>query len=211
MRRLNRFCIAAMASLMLVSVSLYCRGDRLWSPQIDNSKNLKPGRPQSAAPTGARRIAPALQPLQFDDPLLLLEQEEPEARSEWFISQRAYPFDTVSAEARREAWESVRHQKQADDDDISPAASNTWQHIGPSPTTSAYLSAWGMTSGRINAVAVSNANSQIIIIGSSTGGLWRSTNGGASFAPVSDDQVDLAVGSLSFSKSDPQIVYAGMG
>src|SRR5207253_6381536 len=44
-----------------------------------------------------------------------------------------------------------------------------------------------------------------------TGGIWRSTDGGASFAAVSDDQVDLAVGSLAFARSNPAIVFAGMG
>src|SRR5262249_1086781 len=31
------------------------------------------------------------------------------------------------------------------------------------------------------------------------------------FVEVTDDQVDLAVGSIAFSNSDPSIVYAGMG
>lgn len=201
MRRLNfRLCIAVMASLILVSGSLFFVRDRLWSAGETSEQ-------PRLSPTGAL----LLEPSESEDPLSLLETEQPEERSEWFISQRAYPFDSVSAEARREAWESVLQHRQALDGSLSPAASNVWQQIGPSPTNSAYNSAWGVTSGRINSVAVSPANSQIILIGSSTGGIWRSTSGGSNFAPVSDDQVDLAVGSISFSKSDPQIVYAGMG
>jgi photosystem II stability/assembly factor-like uncharacterized protein len=73
------------------------------------------------------------------------------------------------------------------------------------------LSSWGQTSGRVNAVAVSPSNSQVVLVGSSTGGIWRSTNGGASFDAVSDDQVDLAVGSIAFAGSNPNVVYAGMG
>jgi photosystem II stability/assembly factor-like uncharacterized protein len=73
------------------------------------------------------------------------------------------------------------------------------------------MSNWGQTSGRINTVAVSPASGQVVLIGSSTGGIWRSTNGGASFIPVSDNHVDLAVGSIAFSKSSPSVVYAGMG
>jgi photosystem II stability/assembly factor-like uncharacterized protein len=50
-----------------------------------------------------------------------------------------------------------------------------------------------------------------VLLGSSTGGIWRSTDSGETFVPVSDDQVDLAVGSIAFSKSNPLIAYAGMG
>src|SRR5262249_3133973 len=69
----------------------------------------------------------------------------------------------------------------------------------------------GFTSGRINAIAVSPTNSQIVLIGSATGGIWRSIDGGNAFNPVSDNQVDLAVGTIAFAPSNSNIVYAGMG
>jgi photosystem II stability/assembly factor-like uncharacterized protein len=135
--------------------------------------------------------------------------EDPEGRADWFLDQRLYPQNTLPAEARREAWDSISLQGIATAS-VAPAAA-AWKTIGPGPTHSAYPSNWGTTSGRINAVAVSPSNAQIVLAGSSTGGLWRSTNAGTSFAPVSDDQVDLAVGSIAFAKSDTSVVYAGMG
>ena len=42
-------------------------------------------------------------------------------------------------------------------------------------------------------VAVSPANPEIILVGGATGGIWRSSDGGANFFPVSDDQVDTIV------------------
>jgi photosystem II stability/assembly factor-like uncharacterized protein len=68
-----------------------------------------------------------------------------------------------------------------------------------------------MTSGRVNSVAVSPVNSQLVLLGSSTGGIWRSADAGETFVPVSDDQADLEVGYLGFAKGNPSIVYAGMG
>src|SRR5262249_41901939 len=78
-------------------------------------------------------------------------------------------------------------------------------------TNSAFPNNWGLTSGRINAIAVSPANDQLVLVGSATGGIWRSLDGGTTFIPVTDNQVDLAIGSIAFSKSNPQIIYAGMG
>jgi hypothetical protein len=43
------------------------------------------------------------------------------------------------------------------------------------------------------------------------GGVWKSTDGGQSFAPVFDDQPDSAVGSIAVAPSDPNVVYAGGG
>ena len=118
-------------------------------------------------------------------------EKEPEGKNDWFRFQRAYPFDDVPADARRKAWDN-RPPKAAQH-------SQTWMPLGPQPTTSAFPANWGNTSGRINAVAVSPANPNLILIGAATGGLWRSTDGGANFVPVSDSQVDLAVGCIAFA------------
>lgn len=137
------------------------------------------------------------------------EGDNPDARSDWFTFQRTYPTDSIPADARHKAL--VAASKIKIESNIEPMAARGWQAIGPAPTSSFFPGNWGTTSGRINAVAVSPANPGIVLVGSSTGGIWRSTDGGASFAPVSDQQTDLAVGSLAFSKSNPSIVYAGMG
>lgn len=136
-------------------------------------------------------------------------EEDPEGRGDWFLFQRIYPFSAIPADARRRAWEAQRELAVAET--VSPEASSIWRPIGPTPTLSAWYSAWGLTSGRVNSIGVSPANPRIVVIGSATGGIWRSTDGGDTFIPVSDDQVDLAVGSLVFSSTNPSIVYAGMG
>jgi photosystem II stability/assembly factor-like uncharacterized protein len=138
-----------------------------------------------------------------------IEEEDTEGRSDWFTFQRTYPSNAIPPDARLRAWQSSPGYQL--DSVVGPQAAQTWHAIGPSPTVSAWLPFWGLTSGRVNAVAVSAANSSLVLIGSSTGGIWRSTDGGDSFVPVSDDQVDLEVGSLAFSKSSPAIAYAGMG
>ena len=139
--------------------------------------------------------------------------EEVLRREEWFMFRRSYPFAEPPADGRRLAWESRPRRDKGDggEPDLLAAGTQGWRAIGPAPTTPAFPNNWGLTSGRINSIAISPANPQLVLVGASTGGIWRSTDGGANFAPVSDAQVDLAVGSIAFSRSNPAIVYAGMG
>ena len=137
-----------------------------------------------------------------------VREDDPNGRADWFMYQRMYPFDKVPDGARRLAFEEVLRRGEG----FGPAgAGTTWSRIGPFPTTSAFPNNGGFTSGRINTIAVSPANTQIVLVGSATGGIWRSTNGGTVFTPVSDGQADLAVGAIAFAPGDPNIVYAAMG
>ena len=155
------------------------------------------------------RVTPSLFPSSGETGSRPGLEEDTDGRSDWFTFQRTYPLNSIPVDARRRAWNlSPRYQLESL---IVPQAAKTWHPIGPTPTVSAWYPFWGLTSGRVNTVAVSPAKSTLVLIGSSTGGIWRSTDGGDSFAPVSDDHVDLAVGSIAFSRSNPSIAYAGMG
>lgn len=151
------------------------------------------------------KLKPVLQPVRIDDDKDDEEKEieDVNGRKDWFTFQRMYPFDSIPRDARQLAWQSRVEELNS--------LELAWQSIGPTPTASAFPSNWGITSGRINTIAVSPTNSQLILVGGATGGIWRSTNGGTTFAPTSDSQVDLAVQSIAFSPSNSSIVYAGMG
>lgn len=141
------------------------------------------------------------------------EEEEFEGnateRLNWFYAQRAYPLDKIPALAREDAY--TKRPRAKNDDNSTEFVRRTWQNIGPQPVASDREWLIGKVSGRINAIAVCPNNPNIILIGASTGGIWRSTDAGQNFSPVSDDQVDLPVGDLTFSKSNPNIAYAAMG
>jgi photosystem II stability/assembly factor-like uncharacterized protein len=136
--------------------------------------------------------------------------EDPEMRLNWFLFQRTYPADTLPSKGRFNAFSSVSllHSGQPAPQPTPPT--ERWRRVGPSPIAPKFPS-MGVTSGRVSAIAVSPADPNVILVGGATGGIWRSTDGGDTFVPVSDDQVDLAVGSLAFAPSNPSVVYAGMG
>src|SRR5690349_15365264 len=48
--------------------------------------------------------------------------------------------------------------------------------------------------------------------GATGGGLWKTTDGGESWAPVTDGQVtSSSVGAVAVSESNPDVVFIGMG
>ncbi len=163
----------------------------------------EPGEQKNSA-----QVSQPLLPGKSDEESTPGGDEDPEGRDDWFLFERSYPNDSIPSDARRKAWDSRPRGRGAGIE--AQASSTTWRAIGPAPTNSAFPNL-GVVSGRINSIAISPSDPRTVLVGSGTGGVWRSSNRGASFVPVSDDQVDLAVGSIAFSPSNPSIAYAGMG
>ena len=66
--------------------------------------------------------------------------------------------------------------------------------------------------GRIaDIVAVQEGQRLTIYVGSASGGVWKSSDGGTTFKPVFDKQSALSIGSLAIDPSNPQTVWVGTG
>lgn len=66
-------------------------------------------------------------------------------------------------------------------------------------------------SGRVTAIDVHPEDRDLFYVGTASGGLWMSRNGGISFEPVFDDQKYLGIGSVAVSDANPNIVWVGTG
>ncbi len=67
-------------------------------------------------------------------------------------------------------------------------------------------------SGRIAAVAAANENGRLtVFVGSASGGVWKSVNGGSTFRPVFDNAAVQSVGAVAIDPRNPKIVWAGTG
>jgi hypothetical protein len=143
---------------------------------------------------------------------------------QWFHDQRAFPGKTIPPGVRQAALNDIRRKwpQLAWLSSAPPrtgavaSAVNTsvpWQPVGPSPILPGTFSGSAQlnTSGRIAAIAVHPTNPQIIYIGAADGGVWKTINGGTSWAPLTDHQCSLAMGSIAIDPVNPQIVYAGTG
>ena len=84
--------------------------------------------------------------------------------------------------------------------DTSLFAGLRWRSIGPS------------RGGRSQAVAGSAARPNEYYFGATGGGIWKTTDGGLTWRPVSDKQIKTSsVGAIQIAPSNPDVVYAGMG
>ena len=75
-----------------------------------------------------------------------------------------------------------------------------WTSIGP-----------GNIGGRIRAIVIRPSGANTMFIGSVSGGIWKTTNGGTSWAPVNDFMANLAVSSMVIDPSNENVMYAGTG
>lgn len=69
----------------------------------------------------------------------------------------------------------------------------------------------GTMSGRISAIeGVNNDGGKIIYVGTAGGGVWKSTNAGASYNSIFDKYCQ-SIGAIAINQSSPNVLYVGTG
>ncbi len=87
-----------------------------------------------------------------------------------------------------------------------------WKIIGPTnkPSQTSGLPQPGI--GRISCLAFHPTNNSIIYVGSATGGIWKTTDGGTSWASLPLTGVlSIGISDIAISPSNPNIIYASTG
>ena len=85
---------------------------------------------------------------------------------------------------------------------VPPAAYSAmkWRLLGP------------FRAGRVSAVAGIPSDPATYYIGTPGGGLWRTTNAGQTWQPITDGKIPVAsIGAVAVADSDPKIIYVGTG
>src|SRR6059058_5821837 len=65
--------------------------------------------------------------------------------------------------------------------------------------------------GRIDDIAVSESDPNIIYVGYAVGGVFKSENNGVSFTPVFETFNTASIGDIAIHPRDPNVVYVGTG
>lgn len=123
------------------------------------------------------------------------EQQDPHSPEDWMYRQRAYPHGHIQNGIYRQAmkqWQALNNARHGQ--------SLEWKPAGPYNI-----------GGRITSLAVSPADERTIFIGAASGGVFKTTDGGSSWAPVFDEAASLSIGDLAIAPSNPQIIYVGTG
>lgn len=66
-------------------------------------------------------------------------------------------------------------------------------------------------SGRVTAIDALYSNPDVIFVGAASGGVWKTGNGGATWAPLFDEQPLLNIGALKIQQTNPDVIWVGTG
>jgi len=107
---------------------------------------------------------------------------------------------TDGMEKARQHIKLMRVAAKTDAKDAAGVKPDSWTWLGP-----------GNIGGRIRSIVIDPANANNMWVGSVTGGIWRTSNGGAVWFPVNDFLANLAVSTLVINPTNANIMYAGTG
>ena len=119
---------------------------------------------------------------------------------DYFYLQRRLPDGRMNVLARSRALTHARFLRARTIAFTGLDAEGTWVLRGPLNV-----------GGRVTDVVGDPANASKFYVGSASGGVWKTTDGGATFTPIFDGQGSLSVGALAIDPRDSNILYVGTG
>ena len=75
-----------------------------------------------------------------------------------------------------------------------------WRNIGPANMM-----------GRVSDIEGVPGNPNLLYVGSASGGIWKTINGGTTWAPIFDDQPVSSIGDLALEPGNSDVIYVGTG
>ena len=87
----------------------------------------------------------------------------------------------------------------------------TWGFLGPNPILGDYWANYASVSGRVSSIAVDPRDGNVAYIAAAQGGVWKTSDGGSVFTPLTDHLSSLASGCVSLDPQNPNVVYYGTG
>lgn len=84
----------------------------------------------------------------------------------------------------------------------------TWTPLGPSPISNGQAPGTPTSTGRLNSVAVDPVDPNVIYVAADTGGIWRTTDGGQTWSPRTDQQETVMQTLTMVNRGTNDTIYA---
>jgi photosystem II stability/assembly factor-like uncharacterized protein len=144
----------------------------------------------------------------------LAEADRVAERAAQFYAERAYPFTAIPPGARLHALAQMKKITMLQP--LDAGSIRQWRELGPSFVPNGQpldsdKSPRIAISGRATAVTIDPNDNQTIYLGAAQGGVWRSSDAGVSWQPLTDSLPSLAVGSLAIDPRDSNVIFVGTG
>jgi photosystem II stability/assembly factor-like uncharacterized protein len=119
--------------------------------------------------------------------------------SDWGFAQRAYPYGTINLAQVKQAVTDAQALRISAA--RSPAGLGTgWVEEGPTNI-----------GARVTDIVISPSDPNTIYAAHASSGVFKSTDGGGTWFPISDDLPVLTIGAIALDPNDPSTVYVGTG
>lgn len=125
-------------------------------------------------------------------------------RWEEFMAPRVYPTGRFFNPNR--AYQEYNTWLQQNGQGMNTQATANWQLMGPTQVPGN-----GGGAGRLSAIAFMPGNTQTIFVGAPAGGLWKSTNYGATWTPMTDQLPTLGVSDIVIDPNNTNTIYIATG
>ncbi len=125
---------------------------------------------------------------------------KPFKRWEWLIESRL----TEGEDRNQILWNEFNSPQ-------AKSVAGDWIQIGPKTTPVSIGSNAKVGSGRIDCIEFHPTDPDIFWIGSPTGGLWKTTDGGDSWESLTDDLPVIGISDIAVNPKDPDIIYIATG
>ncbi|HMS56836.1 MAG TPA: hypothetical protein PKA27_15695, partial [Fimbriimonadaceae bacterium] len=127
------------------------------------------------------------------------------------LETRAFPHDTYDALAYRKA--DRQRMRMGNWGDLTDGPISGWSYMGPRNLNNIGGSATTYkVAGRVSAVAFSPSDpNNTYYIGGANGGVWKTTNGGSTWTPLTDDWPYLQVSDIKIDPTNANRIFVATG
>lgn len=130
----------------------------------------------------------------------------------WEYHWRNYTNEQGYVMPAEHLWEAWRQKKQAIANRSTESRAlppSNWQPVGPFTHTN--TGSWSSGQGRVNIVHVDPNNANTIYLGAPAGGIWKSTNNGSTWTPLTDELPQIGVSGIAVDYSNSNVIYIATG